>query len=110
MGMPGFVNALPAPTYPISACLQLDCGDRALNARWSTPEVRGYSQLARGERSGGGLVTVTAAGWAITVGVILALFALDLALTTMRPHAVGLWPDFLPGAARLARQRPPGPP
>lgn len=36
-------------------------------------------------------MTVTAAGWAITVGVILALFALDLALTTMRPHAVGLW-------------------
>jgi tellurite resistance protein TerC len=34
-------------------------------------------------------VRVTAAGWAVTVGVILALLALDLVLATVRPHAVG---------------------
>ena len=32
---------------------------------------------------------VTAAGWALTIGVILALLALDLLLATIRPHAVG---------------------
>jgi tellurite resistance protein TerC len=32
---------------------------------------------------------VTAAGWALTIGVIVALLALDLALATVRPHAVG---------------------
>ncbi len=32
---------------------------------------------------------ITVAGWALTVGVVLALFALDLVLTTIRPHAVG---------------------
>jgi tellurite resistance protein TerC len=34
-------------------------------------------------------VGVTAAGWALTVGVILALLAVDLVLATLRPHAVG---------------------
>jgi tellurite resistance protein TerC len=34
-------------------------------------------------------VRVTAAGWTVTVGVILALLALDLVLATVRPHAVG---------------------
>jgi TerC family integral membrane protein len=32
---------------------------------------------------------VTAAGWALTIGVIVALLALDLLLATVRPHAVG---------------------
>ncbi len=49
-------------------------------------------------------MTVTAAGWAVTIGVILALFALDLAITTMRPHAVGYreataWSVFYIGVA-----------
>jgi tellurite resistance protein TerC len=34
-------------------------------------------------------VHVTAAGWALTIGVIVALLALDLILTMVRPHAVG---------------------
>ncbi len=47
-------------------------------------------------------MTVTAAGWALTVGVILALFALDLAISTVRPHAVGYreataWGGFATG-------------
>src|SRR6185312_4232896 len=37
-------------------------------------------------RSGMG---VTAAGWALTIGVIVALLALDLLLATVRPRAVG---------------------
>lgn len=49
-------------------------------------------------------MTVTAAGWVLTVGVILGLFALDLALSTMRPHAVGYaeataWSVFYIGVA-----------
>ncbi|HET9516813.1 MAG TPA: TerC/Alx family metal homeostasis membrane protein [Actinoplanes sp.] len=32
---------------------------------------------------------VTALGWTLTIGVIVALFALDLILGTLRPHAVG---------------------
>ena len=32
---------------------------------------------------------VTAAGWALTIGVIVALLAVDLFLATVRPHAVG---------------------
>ncbi|GII26124.1 tellurium resistance protein TerC [Planosporangium mesophilum] len=32
---------------------------------------------------------VTALGWALTIGVILGLLALDLVLGTVRPHAVG---------------------
>ena len=32
---------------------------------------------------------MTAAGWALTVGVIVALLALDLLVATVRPHAVG---------------------
>ena len=31
---------------------------------------------------------VTALGWAPTIGVILALLALDLLLATVRPHAI----------------------
>ena len=34
-------------------------------------------------------MAVTAAGWALTIGVIVALLALDLVLATIRPHAVG---------------------
>ena len=32
---------------------------------------------------------VTAAAWAVTIGVIVALLGLDLLLATVRPHAVG---------------------
>ena len=32
---------------------------------------------------------VTALGWALTIGVTVALLALDLLLATVRPHAVG---------------------
>ena len=32
---------------------------------------------------------VTAAGWALTIGVIVALLTVDLLLATVRPHAVG---------------------
>jgi tellurite resistance protein TerC len=35
------------------------------------------------------LLHVTAVGWALTIGVIVALLALDLILATVRPHAVG---------------------
>jgi tellurite resistance protein TerC len=34
-------------------------------------------------------VGVTAVAWAVTIGVILALLALDLLVATLRPHAVG---------------------
>jgi tellurite resistance protein TerC len=34
-------------------------------------------------------MVVTAFGWALTVGVIVALLAFDLLLATLRPHAVG---------------------
>jgi tellurite resistance protein TerC len=34
-------------------------------------------------------VHVTAVGWVLTIGVIVALLALDLILATVRPHAVG---------------------
>lgn len=42
---------------------------------------------------------ITTFGWALTVGLILGLFALDLVLGTVRPHAVGfreatLWSVF----------------
>lgn len=62
-------------------------------------EVRGYGY--RREEAG---VTVTVVGWALTVGVILGLFALDLALATVRPHAVGYreataWSVFYVGVA-----------
>src|ERR1700759_2840482 len=32
---------------------------------------------------------VTALGWTLTIGVIVALLALDLTLGVLRPHAVG---------------------
>jgi TerC family integral membrane protein len=35
------------------------------------------------------LVRITPLGWGVTVGVIVALLALDLLLATLRPHAVG---------------------
>jgi tellurite resistance protein TerC len=34
-------------------------------------------------------VTVTAVGWAVTIGVIVGLLALDFVVATVRPHAVG---------------------
>jgi TerC family integral membrane protein len=39
--------------------------------------------------SRGFVVTVTAVGWALTIGVIVVLLALDLLLPTLRPHAIG---------------------
>jgi TerC family integral membrane protein len=49
-------------------------------------------------------LAVSAAGWAVTVGVILALLCLDLVVATVRPHAVGYreaaaWSVFYVGAA-----------
>jgi tellurite resistance protein TerC len=49
-------------------------------------------------------VGVTAAGWAATIGVIVALLGFDLALATARPHAVGyreaaVWSAFYIAAA-----------
>jgi tellurite resistance protein TerC len=34
-------------------------------------------------------VTVTAVGWVVTIGLIVGLLALDFAVATIRPHAVG---------------------
>lgn len=49
---------------------------------------------------------VTATGWVLTIGVIAALFALDLLLGTVRPHAVGYreaaaWSAFYIAAAAV---------
>jgi tellurite resistance protein TerC len=49
-------------------------------------------------------LAVSAAGWAVTVGVILALLCLDLVVATVRPHAVGYreaaaWTVFYVAAA-----------
>ena len=35
------------------------------------------------------MLDVTTTGWAVTIGVVLALLAIDLALAIARPHAVG---------------------
>jgi tellurite resistance protein TerC len=50
------------------------------------------------------VLEVTALGWAVTIGVIAALLALDLIVGTVRPHAVGFgeataWSLFYIGAA-----------
>ena len=50
------------------------------------------------------MLEVTAAGWAITLGLIAALLLLDLGLSAMRPHAVGfreaaVWSVFYIGVA-----------
>jgi tellurite resistance protein TerC len=50
------------------------------------------------------MLEVTALGWAVTIGVIVALLALDLILGTIRPHAVGFreataWSVFYIAAA-----------
>ena len=47
---------------------------------------------------------VTAADWAVLLGIVLALFTLDLVLATLRPHAVGFreaagWSVFFVAAA-----------
>src|SRR3712207_4148991 len=47
---------------------------------------------------------VTAVGWGVTVGLIVALLALDLTLGAVRPHAVGfteatVWSVFYIGVA-----------
>src|ERR1043165_5803159 len=36
------------------------------------------------------MLEVTALGWTLTIGVIVALLALDLTLGVLRPHAVGV--------------------
>jgi tellurite resistance protein TerC len=53
---------------------------------------------------GSPLLEVTALGWTLTIGVIVALLALDLTLGVLRPHAVGfreaaLWSVFYIGVA-----------
>ena len=50
------------------------------------------------------MLEVTALGWIVTIGVIVALLALDLILGTVRPHAVGFreataWSVFYIAAA-----------
>ena len=50
------------------------------------------------------MLDVTAAGWAITLGLIAGLLILDLGLSAMRPHAVGFreavgWSVFYIGVA-----------
>ena len=35
------------------------------------------------------MLEVTALGWTLTIGVIVALLALDLTLGVLRPHTVG---------------------
>ncbi|WP_030441949.1 TerC/Alx family metal homeostasis membrane protein [Actinoplanes subtropicus] len=50
------------------------------------------------------MLEVTALGWTLTIGVIVALLALDLTLGVLRPHAVGfreaaLWSAFYIGVA-----------
>jgi tellurite resistance protein TerC len=50
------------------------------------------------------MLEVTALGWTLTIGVIVALLALDLILGTVRPHAVGFreataWSVFYIAAA-----------
>src|SRR6185312_6888497 len=47
---------------------------------------------------------VTVADWALLLGIVVALFTLDLVLATLRPHAVGfreaaLWSVFFIAAA-----------
>jgi tellurite resistance protein TerC len=49
-------------------------------------------------------MNVTVADWAVLLGIVAALFALDLILATLRPHAVGfreaaLWSVFFIAAA-----------
>ena len=49
-------------------------------------------------------MNVTAAGWALTIGVIVVLLGLDLLVATVRPHAVGYreataWSAFYIGVA-----------
>ncbi|MEU4237625.1 TerC/Alx family metal homeostasis membrane protein [Actinoplanes sp. NPDC026619] len=50
------------------------------------------------------MLEVTALGWTLTIGVIVALLALDLTLGVLRPHAVGFreaaaWSAFYIGVA-----------
>ncbi len=49
-------------------------------------------------------MNVTVADWAALLAIVVALFALDLLLATLRPHAVGfreaaLWSVFFMAAA-----------
>jgi len=49
-------------------------------------------------------MSVTAADWAILLGIVLVLFAVDLLVATLRPHAVGfgeaaLWSVFFVAVA-----------
>src|SRR3712207_3840547 len=50
------------------------------------------------------MLDVTLTGWAVTVGLVLVLLAVDLALAVRRPHAVGFreaaaWSTFYIGVA-----------
>ena len=50
------------------------------------------------------MLEVTFAGWAVTLGLIAALFVLDLGVSARRPHAVGFreavgWSAFYIGVA-----------
>ena len=59
---------------------------------------------ARSERT---MLDVTFAGWALTVGLVVVLLAVDLALAITRPHEVGFreavsWSLFYVAVRRLA--------
>src|ERR671917_1511500 len=64
------------------------------------------SALCDRRREGTRVLDVTAAAWAATIAFIIALFAVDLALSGRRPHAVGFreavgWSIFYIAVAML---------
>jgi hypothetical protein len=55
------------------------------------------------------MLEVSALGWTLTIGVIVALLALDLTLGVLRPHTVGfreaaLWSVFSTSPATSSRR------
>ncbi len=57
--------------------------------RGSTGMRAQYTSLPRRQGDRGQRVDLTTADWLILVGLVLALFAVDLLVATLRPHAVG---------------------
>ena len=82
-------SSRPRPRYTRHAQI----GRRCLgHDRESTRRARGAASATRPAKTcaiRGSGVGVTGVGWALTVGVIVALLAVDLLLATVRPHAVG---------------------
>jgi tellurite resistance protein TerC len=52
-------------------------------------DLRDGSWERPGKSAGRSAVEVTATAWAVTIGLIVALFAVDLAVGVLRPHVVG---------------------